>query len=154
MVTLDVKQPVLGLELQHNLQVDIFKNTFKILIYVFNKVLFVMCTFSPKQYAVTVTVNCWSICCSFDAVPGVVKCQLSFLYFSGMWGAFVAENEQGWKLWIKYSLVLIIQNGIQQVNVPNTVFSTIHYAYGKQTCSIPTQCHVCTNIHCYPFSLL
>ena len=70
-----------------------------------------------------------------------------------MGGTCVAENEQVWVLWTKYSLVFIIQNGIQQVNVSNTVCFTAHKAYGKQTCTIPTQCHVCTNIHCYPFSL-
>ena len=62
-----------------------FKNTFKILVYVFNTVTFLVCIFRPKQYAVTVTVNCWSISCSFDEVPAVVKSQLSFPYFSGMW---------------------------------------------------------------------
>ena len=85
-VTLDVKQHTLCLKLQYNLQLIFFKNTFKILMYVFNMVTFLMCIYGPKQYAVTVTVNCWSISCSFDEVPAVVKSQLSFPYFSGMWG--------------------------------------------------------------------
>ena len=75
------------------------------------------------------------------------------LILVGCGGTCVTENEQGWKLWIMYSLVFIIQNGIQQVNVSNTVCFTIYWAYGKQTCSVPTECHVCTNFHCCPFSL-
>ena len=60
-------------------------------------------------------------------------------------GTSVTENKQGWKLWIKY---------VQQVNAPNTVYFTIYWAYGKQAAwSIPTECHVCTNFHCYSFSL-
>ena len=73
-------------KLLYNLQLIFFKNTFKILIYVFNMVTFLICIFRPKQYAVTVTENCWSSSCSFDEVPAVVKSQLSLRYFSGMWG--------------------------------------------------------------------
>jgi hypothetical protein len=35
-----------------------------------------------------------------------------------------------------------------------TPSSTIYWAYGKQAWSIPTECHVCTSFHCYPFSLM
>ena len=47
------------------------------------------------------------------------------LFLVGCGGTCVTENEQGWKIWIKYSLVFIIQNGIQQVNVKHCMFYNI-----------------------------
>ena len=54
--------------------------------YFYNSYMCFLWVFLELSSMQRVTMNCCSISCTFEKVPGVVKSQLVFPYFSGLWG--------------------------------------------------------------------